>query len=282
MTQRCILIDPARRTQLVRHLIAHHGWKRVLMYVATKHAAEVVADKLRKAQLSAEPLHKELSPGKQAQVLADFKSSRVCVMVATDSATEGLALTQKGTFAPVVVNFDLPRSAADYLHRVEHAVAQKPDHPNTSSAPSDDAARLASEQINSGWVINLVTPEREPHFRLIEKRQGIALPRETIAGFELQSPPQPLPLVAPSNPLKPKNPAFASQDTSAPVPTALAQAIGGIKGKRPSKKDKLRQAQAMTLTASGSIASIALEATSTVEVADIPVGDQQTRQNPKN
>jgi hypothetical protein len=66
------------------------------------------------------------------------------------------------------------------------------------------------------------------------------------------------------------------------VPAALAQAIGGIKGKRPSKKDKLRQAQAMTSAASDSIASIADQSASTAEVADAPAGDQQTPQNQKN
>jgi len=69
------------------------------------------------------------------------------------------------------------------------------------------------------------------------------------------------------------------------VPVALAQPNGGIKGKRPSKKDKLRQVHAGTVTASGSIASIASiehKAASTAKDAEAPAGDEQTQQNPKN
>ena len=55
ITQRAIEVDAPRRTQLLRHLIAEHGWERVLVFVATKYATEHVADKLRRAGMSAEP-----------------------------------------------------------------------------------------------------------------------------------------------------------------------------------------------------------------------------------
>jgi len=63
ITQRAIEVDAGRRTQLLRHLVQHEGWSRVLVFVATKHAAEIVADKLRKAGLHAEPFHGLLSQG---------------------------------------------------------------------------------------------------------------------------------------------------------------------------------------------------------------------------
>ena len=69
IAQRAIAVDASRRTQLLRHLIARHGWPRVLVFVATKYAAEIVADKLRKAGLTAEPFHVQLSQGKRTQVL---------------------------------------------------------------------------------------------------------------------------------------------------------------------------------------------------------------------
>ncbi len=189
IVQRAIAVDPGQRNQLLRQLIAQHGWRRVLVFVATKHAAEIVAAKLRKADIAAEPFHGELSQGKRTQVLADFKAERLTVVVATDVAARGLDIAQ----LPAVVNYDLPRSTSDYTHRIGR----------TGRAGA------------SGLAVSFVSAGTEAHFRLIEKRQGLQLPREQIPGFE-------------------------------PVETASAAApgTGGVKGKRPSKKDKLRAAAA--------------------------------------
>jgi superfamily II DNA/RNA helicase len=190
IVQRAITVDTPKRTQLLRHLITQHGWSRVLVFVATKFAAEIVADKLRKAGFTAEPFHGELSQGKRTQVLTDFKAERLRVVVATDVAARGLDINQ----LPVVVNFDLPRSANDYIHRVGRT-------------------GRAGE---SGLAVSLVSAATMAHWRLIAKRQGLDLVLESIEGFE-------------------------AQDTAPPAsshPDALGN--GGVKGKRPSKKDKLR------------------------------------------
>ena len=187
ITQRAIQVDTPQRNALLRHLIAQEGWQRVLVFVATKYAAEMVADKLRRAGLQAEPFHAQLSQGKRSQVLADFKSSAILVMVATDVAARGIDIQA----LPVVVNYDLPRSASDYTHRIGRT------------------ARAGA----TGLAVSFVSADTESHFRLIEKRQRQDVPREQVAGFA------------------PK---------AAAAPTATAG--GGIKGRRPSKKDKLRAA----------------------------------------
>jgi len=193
IVQRAIEVDPSRRTQLLRHLVQSEGLNRVLVFVATKHAAEIVADKLRKAGIQAEPFHGELSQGKRNQVLQDFKLKILQVVVATDVAARGIDIAQ----LPVVINYDLPRSSVDYTHRIGRT-------------------GRAGE---SGMAISFVSAGTEAHFRLIEKRQRLSLAHEQIAGFEPVEVRQP-------------NPADPS-------------ANGGIKGKRPSKKDKLRQAAAL-------------------------------------
>ena len=193
IVQRVIEVDASRRTQLLRHLVQTEGLSRVLVFVATKHAAEIVADKLRKADIEAEPFHGELSQGKRSQVLHDFKLKIVQVVVATDVAARGIDIAQ----LPVVVNYDLPRSAVDYIHRIGRT-------------------GRAGE---SGMAISFVSAATEAHWRLIEKRQHLIAPREQIAGFEPVE-------VQPPNPADPLS-------------------TGGIKGKRPSKKDKLRQATAL-------------------------------------
>ena len=200
IAQQVIEVDAPRRTQLLRHLIAQLGWSRVLVFVATKHAAEMVADKLRKAGLTAEPFHGELSQGKRTQVLLDFKNSDVQVVVATDVAARGLDVSQ----LPVVVNYDLPRSAVDHVHRIGRT-------------------GRAGE---SGLAVSFVSAGSQAHWRLIEKRQGLSVAREQVPGFEPTE-------VAP---------ALASSQTR----SATGESTGGVKGKRPSKKDKLRASAALT------------------------------------
>ncbi len=199
IVQRAVLVDANRRTQLLRHLITENHWKRVLVFVATKHAAEIVSDKLRKARIYAEPFHGELSQGKRTQVLADFKASRLKVVVATDVAARGLDIVA----LPVVVNYDLPRSALDYVHRIGRT-------------------GRAGER---GVVLSFISADTEAHFRLIEKHQQREVEREVIVGFE--------PLEAPPDEAE-------TSETAAP-------STGGIKGRRPSKKDKLRAAAALSV-----------------------------------
>lgn len=184
IAQRAILVDAPRRTQLLRHLIQCHQWQRVLVFVATQHAAGVVAEKLYKAGVYATPFHGGLSQGARQQVLEEFKDERWEVVVTTDLAARGIDIAQ----LPVVVNYDLPRSAVDHVHRIGRT------------------GRAGAK----GLAVSFVTAASEAHFRLIEKRQGLTLPRENIPGFEVTEVP----------------------------PTSAGH--GGVKGKRPSKKDKLR------------------------------------------
>jgi ATP-dependent RNA helicase RhlE len=193
--QRAIEVDATRRTQLLRYLIDTDKWSRVLVFAATKHATEIIAVKLRNAGITAEPFHGELSQGKRSQVLMDFKAKKLQVVVATDVAARGIDIAE----LPVVVNYDLPRSAVDYTHRIGRT-------------------GRAGE---SGLAISLVSAGTEGHLRLIEKRHGLAIPREQVVGFE--------PIDIATAQVGVKN---------------ISSANGGIKGVRPSKKDKLRAAAA--------------------------------------
>jgi len=192
ITQRAILVDAPRRTQLLRHLIRDQGWTRVLVFVATKYAAELVAEKLYKAGIYATAFHGNLSQGARRQVLDEFKNEQWEVVITTDLAARGIDIVK----LPVVVNYDLPRSAVDYVHRIGRT----------------------GRATEAGLAVNFVSADTLDHFHLIEKRQGIQLPLERIAGFE-------------------------PTQTAAPKPAAKhPPGTGGIKGKRPSKKDKLRAA----------------------------------------
>jgi ATP-dependent RNA helicase RhlE len=196
IVQRAIEVDAPRRTQLLRHLIQTQAWTRVLVFVATKYATELVAEKLRRAGISAAALHGELSQGARTRALADFKASQVQVLVATDVAARGLDITE----LPVVVNYDLPRSADDHLHRI---------------------GRTGRAGLG-GTAVSFISAGTAAHFRLIEQRHRLNLAREQIPGFE-------------------------PVENEVPVPPSG----GGIKGKRKSKKDKLREAAAHALNPEG-------------------------------
>jgi superfamily II DNA/RNA helicase len=172
----------------------------VLVFVATRYASEHVAKKLYGRGIYAAPLHGELSQTARTEVLENFKDGRWDVLVTTDLAARGIDIPG----LEVVVNYDLPRSPNDYVHRIGR----------TGRAGA------------SGVAVSFVSAGTEAHFRLIEKRQDLALPREQVAGFE------PVEMAA------------------EPAATAAA-GTGGIKGRRPSKKDKLRAAAAAAGTGAG-------------------------------
>ena len=190
--QRAVEVDASRRTALLRHLIEQARWPQVLVFVATRYASEHVADKLRRQGLAAAAFHGELSQGARTRVLADFHAGALQVLLATDMAARGLHIPG----LPVVVNYDLPRSAADHVHRIGRT------------------ARAGA----AGLAVSFVSATTEAHFRLIEKRQGQRVPRERIVGFEPDA--------------APAGPALAVADA------------GGVKGRRKSRKDKLREAAA--------------------------------------
>jgi superfamily II DNA/RNA helicase len=183
--QRAMAVDEAKRLALLRHLIATHAWPRVLVFVATRYACEHVANKLFKAGIQATAFHGDMSQGGRQNVLAAFKAGRLQVVVTTDLASRGIDIA----LLPVVLNYDLPRSATDYTHRIGRT------------------GRAGAQ----GLALSFVTAHAQAHWQLICKRTDLQLPLELVPGFEpLDTPPAPMP------------------------------GGGGIKGKRPSKKDKLR------------------------------------------
>jgi superfamily II DNA/RNA helicase len=201
ITQRTLSVDRGRRTALLRHLLDQHpGWDRVLVFVASRYATELVAHKLERNGIHAAALHGELSQGARNTALGDFRARRLRVLVATDLAARGLDITD----LPVVINYDLPRSPDDHTHRIGR----------TGRAGA------------SGLAISFVDAASEAHMRLIEKRRGESHEREIL-------------------------PAFEPVETAVPPPV-VTDGTGGIKGRRPSKKDKLRAAAAAASAATRS------------------------------
>ena len=184
--QRAIKVNKENRSALLRYLIKEHKWQQILVFMANKRAADNIAFKFRKSGFEADSFHGDLTQEERTYTLDEFRNKKIKILFSSDIAARGLDIDN----ISCVINFDLPRSADDYVHRIGR----------TGRAGK------------SGDSISFITYENEDHFNLIEKRAKIKLNKEVIKGFELTG----------TAPKKEKG--------KAP-----------IKGKRKSKKDKLRE-----------------------------------------
>lgn len=200
LIQRPIEVDKEQRTALLRHLLGEMNGAQFLVFVASKRTADNVTGKLKKYGFSAETLHGDKAQKERNRSLAAFKSGEIQVLIATDLAARGIDIP----LLPFVVNYDLPRSPADYIHRIGRT------------------ARAGEV----GTAFSFIDHESDAHFKLIVKRNNLDITREQIAGFE----------------------------RSAETPEGAAPTKGQppVKGKRKSKKDKLREAAAREQAAQNS------------------------------
>jgi len=158
IVQRAIYVESQNRGPLLRHLIQSEKLEQVLVFMANKRASDNIAAKFRKYGFLAESFHGDLLQEERNATLTDFKSKKIRILFATDLVSRGLHIENVNC----VINFDLPRSPADYIHRIGRT------------------GRAGKE----GLAISFVSHEDAEHFKLIEKRSNIKLQREQIAGFE--------------------------------------------------------------------------------------------------
>lgn len=156
--QRVITVNREQKTALLAHLIKQHQWSQALIFVSAKNTCNHLAQKLSKRGISAEVFHGDKAQGARTRVLDGFKSGEISVLIATDIAARGIDIDK----LPVVINFDLPRSPADYMHRIGR------------SGRAGEA----------GLAVTLISHEEYHHFGVIEKKNKIKLVREQIPGFE--------------------------------------------------------------------------------------------------
>ena len=159
IAQRLIEVNPENRGPLLRHLLNSEKWEQVLVFMANKRAADNIAAKFKKYGFLAESFHGDLLQEERNFTLKEFKAKKIRILFATDIAARGLDIEG----ISCVVNFDLPRSPADYIHRIGR----------TGRAGK------------SGFAVSFIGYEEQDHFKLIEKRSNIKLIREQIEGFEL-------------------------------------------------------------------------------------------------
>jgi ATP-dependent RNA helicase RhlE len=131
---------------LLRYLIKKNNLQQVLIFTSSVYKADNVADKLRKNGIEAAAIHSRKSQGARTDALGKFKAGKLRVLVATDLLARGIDIE----FLPHVINYELPRSPKDYIHRI---------------------GRTGRAE-NPGEAISFVTPEDQHHFRVIQKKMG--------------------------------------------------------------------------------------------------------------
>ncbi|WP_320034350.1 DEAD/DEAH box helicase [Halarcobacter sp.] len=186
ITQRAIFVKKEDRSELLRYLIKQHNFKSVLVFMANKRAADNIANKFLKKGYEAESFHRDLTQEERILTLDDFKNKKIDILFSTDIASRGLHIDD----IDCVINFDLPRSTEDYIHRIGRT------------------ARAGK----TGTAISFLDNENLNHFKLIEKRYKLDIPKEQIDGFDFTL--------------------IEQKKQKGPQP---------VKGKRKSKKDKLRE-----------------------------------------
>jgi ATP-dependent RNA helicase RhlE len=156
--QRVYAVDQERKGALLVELLQQLDHDRVLVFVSMKKTGDKLATKLSQASIRAAVFHADKGQREREQRLREFRAGKLRVLIATDLASRGIDIEE----LPAVINFELPRSPNDYIHRIGR---------------TGRAGR-------SGVAISLITAQDEQHFRVIEKRIKQRLPREHFAGFE--------------------------------------------------------------------------------------------------
>jgi ATP-dependent RNA helicase RhlE len=157
--QTAYMVSQERKGPLLRYLITNKGMSKVLVFTSSIRTADNVVTKLNKNGIKASAIHSKKTQGARNRAMMDFKLGEISVLVATDLASRGIDIH----FLPTVVNYELPRSPKDYIHRIGR----------TGRAGA------------SGEAISFVTEEDEHHFYIIQKKMGKRVEKIDASEFDL-------------------------------------------------------------------------------------------------
>ncbi len=158
--QTAYFVAEEKKGPLLRYLIKKDNLKQVLVFTSSVYMADMVADKLRKNGIDAAAMHSKKSQGARTDILTHFKLGKLRVLVATDLMARGIDIQ----FLPCVINYELPRSPKDFVHRIGR----------TGRAES------------AGEAISFVSPADQHHFKVIQKKMSNQATRVDCEGLDLK------------------------------------------------------------------------------------------------
>jgi ATP-dependent RNA helicase RhlE len=144
--QTVYLVSDEKKGPMLRYLIKHNNLNQVLIFTSSVHKADGVSDKLNKNGIQAKSIHSKKSQSARVDGLKKFKSGELRVLVTTDLLSRGIDIE----FLPCVINYELPRSPKDFVHRI---------------------GRTGRAE-NPGEAITLLTDDDLQHFAVIQKKMG--------------------------------------------------------------------------------------------------------------
>ncbi len=156
--QQIIEVDREKKAELLSYLIGSKNYSQVLVFVNTKLHADLLVEHLELDGLKSSCIHGDIRQTARAKALRKFKSGDIRVLVATDIAARGIDIQ----LLPVVINYELPQSVADYTHRIGR----------TGRAG------------NRGIAITLLSSQDYKMMAEIEKELILDIKRKSIEGFE--------------------------------------------------------------------------------------------------
>lgn len=139
-------VPDERKGPLLRYLIKNGDLQQVLVFASSIRMVDSIANKLRKNNIDVAAVHSKISQTSRRDNLAEFKAGTLRVLVTTDLLARGIDID----FLPCVINYELPRSPKDYIHRIGRT--------GRAGAPGD--------------AISLISPDEMHHFRVIQKKMG--------------------------------------------------------------------------------------------------------------
>jgi len=225
-----------KKRDLLAYIIQTRGLKQVLVFTGTKIGANRLAHQLRRDHIQADAIHGDKSQAERELALADFKAGKTAVLVATDVASRGLDIEG----LPQVINFDVPHSPEDYVHRIGRTGrAGLTGEAISLVAPEDMETLGAIERLIKKRIERVLVPGFQPHGASVATLMGDQpSTRRSSPSVRRDRPPQ--------KPAKPADPIFsAPYEPGTAVPTApkpeapregpkrkqpqLAALLGGLK-----------------------------------------------------
>ena len=154
-------VEESRKIELFERLLAEKNWFQVLVFTSTKEQADRLLAGLQMRKIEAAVCHGDKSQGARRRAIADFKSAKLQVLIATEVAARGLDIQG----LDYVVNFNLPYLPEDYVHRIGRT------------------GRAGAE----GEAISFVSREEEQTLERIQKLIGSSIKRVLVPGFEVSN-----------------------------------------------------------------------------------------------